>query len=680
MNTQNTPGPHVYRPDIDGLRAVAVLAVVFYHAFHARLKAGFVGVDIFFVISGYLICGIILHDLHRGTFSIWNFYNRRIRRIFPALIVVLAATLILGWFVLLPEEYRSLGKYVFGGASFSANFFLWQEAGYFDVAAKSKPLLHLWSLGIEEQFYIVFPLLLYCCAKKQLDLIKIIVALCLASFLYNLYCREYPVENFYSPLTRAWELLAGAALCAFMRQASAKELVLKLDALLGKVLKQENDGRSLSLMLALFGVILLTLALLLARETGPYPGWQALLPVSGTMLLIAATPPNPISTYLLANRVAVFIGLVSYPLYLWHWVLISYAYIINGGLDESTLLLRVGLVVVSFILAVLTYLLLEKPIRFGGRARTAKTVGLIIGMVVVGMAGLSVYLMHGVTGREHRGEKEARIMEQLLTLYKTVDEEGLAYAGIAKGMTGYCRYTDAGAGETVAIIGDSHAWAAYPGVAQLGLESGYNTVLLGMIIPAGEMYYQVLSDAQNNQKEIYKNISKETDVIFDILRKKDDIRKVFIFDRGTVYITGVLQYNLGKNCDGVGYESFKESLQSYVDTLRGYGKEVFIVAELPELPALVGDYIDRPFRMKKGEFPDVHKSEVVKRQEKYLQLLSEIKNATIINTIEQMCPEENCMVFTEEGLPMYRDHDHLSPAGSKFQAERILKPYLTGKK
>jgi len=301
-----------YRQDIDGLRAFAVISVVAYHAFPGILKGGFIGVDVFFVISGYLICGIILNELQQGTFSLWNFYSRRIRRIFPALIVVLATALAFGWFSLFSDEYRALGKHTFGGAAFISNFLFWRESGYFDVAAKTKPLLHLWSLGIEEQFYIVFPLLLWCCAKKHFRIVTVIIALCIVSFLLNLYSMASSAANFYSPVTRAWELLAGAALCAAMRHPSTSVLYFKLDALAGKTIYdkvQENDGRSLGLVLALLGAILLGLALVLVRSHMPFPGWQALLPVLGTMLLIAAGTSNPISKHLLANRFAVFIGI-----------------------------------------------------------------------------------------------------------------------------------------------------------------------------------------------------------------------------------------------------------------------------------------------------------------------------------------------------------------------------------
>jgi len=683
------PSPSLaYRPDIDGLRAFAVLSVVVYHAFPMLLEAGFIGVDIFFVISGYLISGIILNALQQGTFSLWDFYSRRIRRIFPALIVVLTAVLIFGWFTLLPDEYRALGKHVFGGAAFISNFFFWQEAGYFDVAARAKPLLHLWSLGIEEQFYIVFPLLLWCCAKRHFRIATVIFVLCILSFLDNIYCMPHPTANFYNPLARAWELLAGAALCAAMRQASTQEFFLKLDALACKIIcssNQEKDGRGLGHVLALSGIILLGLALLLVRESRPYPGLQAILPVLGTILLIAAGSSNPVSKQLLANRFAVFIGLVSYPFYLWHWALLSYAFILHGGLDSSTLLLRAGLVAASFVLAVLTYLLVEKPIRFGVRARRGKVYSLIVCMVMVGAAGLSVCLMDGLPERENF--KQLTGITKQLARHDFTDEVGISYTGIEKGMLTYCRYTDVGARETVAVIGDSHAWSAYLGIAKLGRELHYNTVLLGGIIPAGDIADK---KAQSLAGAIWDNsITKNIDIILDVLKKKNDIRKVFICTRGIIYMTGIHLYTghltpafiEEQKVRSVGYEAYKNSLQSYVDTLRANGKEVFIISENPELPDDSRNYIARSFNLVlRDKIPVVCKDDVIKRQESYIKLLSEITNATIIDTIEPFCPGGKCLVFTEDGLPMYMDADHLSPAGSEFQAERILKPYLAGGK
>ncbi|MDR1857236.1 MAG: acyltransferase [Desulfovibrio sp.] len=232
-----------YRPDIDGLRALAVLCVVAYHAFPQTLRGGFIGVDIFFVISGYLITWIILKGLNDGSFSFREFYFRRIRRIFPALIVVMVSALLFGWFVLLPTEYAALGKQTFGGSFFSANLLLWRESGYFDITSRAKPLLHLWSLGIEEQFYLFFPLMLWVCTKRRFRPAVAILALGFLSFLDNLYLRHIDrVADFYSPLSRVWELMAGAALCTIMRQASVKCLYLKIDSICEKVCFEGGGG------------------------------------------------------------------------------------------------------------------------------------------------------------------------------------------------------------------------------------------------------------------------------------------------------------------------------------------------------------------------------------------------------------------------------------------------------
>jgi len=204
-----------YRADIDGLRALAVIAVIGFHAFPQAVPGGFIGVDLFFVISGFLISTILYENLIAHSFSFTDFYARRIRRIFPALMVVLASAYAIGWFVLLPDEYAQLGKHIAGGAGFIENFLLWHESGYFDNAAETKPLLHLWSLGIEEQFYIVWPILLWLAYRARLNLLSLTILIGGASFILNLWGTQVspnPVATFYSPQTRFWELLMGAVL------------------------------------------------------------------------------------------------------------------------------------------------------------------------------------------------------------------------------------------------------------------------------------------------------------------------------------------------------------------------------------------------------------------------------------------------------------------------------------
>src|SRR5712691_3601829 len=203
----------LYSPDIDGLRAIAILSVIGFHAFPGYVEGGFVGVDIFFVISGFLISGLIFKELEQGNFRFANFYARRIKCIFPALILVISACLVLGWFVLLSDEYKQLGKHIVAGMAFISNFALRDESGYFDTAAELKPLLHLWSLGIEEQFYIVWPPLLLFAYRRGLNLILLIILIAVASFALNIWIIDMdPISSFYLPETRFWELMTGGIL------------------------------------------------------------------------------------------------------------------------------------------------------------------------------------------------------------------------------------------------------------------------------------------------------------------------------------------------------------------------------------------------------------------------------------------------------------------------------------
>jgi peptidoglycan/LPS O-acetylase OafA/YrhL len=669
MNPKTTP--RVYRPDIDGLRAAAVLAVLGYHYFPRNFPGGFVGVDVFFVISGFLICGIILDDLQSATFSLWNFYSRRIRRIFPALIVVLAALLVFGWFALFPDEYRALGKHVFGGSAFISNFLLWREAGYFDVVAKAKPLLHLWSLGIEEQFYIVFPLLLWGCAKKHFRIVAVIIALYLASFMENMHRLPNPVLNFYSPLARAWELLAGALLCKLMRHPLSTELGRKLDIFAGKIIyenERENDSRNLGLFLALLGVILLIAALLIARDNRPYPGWYALLPVSGAMFLIAA-PSNPISGRLLANRPAVFIGRISYPLYLWHWALISCAFILNGGLDTgswSTWLPRAGLAAASFALAALTYVLVEKPIRFGAWARKGKIYALIFAMATVGLAGLYIYARDGLP---ERGIGSMDYPQDYRANVPFFDEACQAYTGISEAefsdVPFLCRLSSGHGPATVALIGNSFAWSASYGVEKFNSLRGLNTLLLAR----GTLPLLLGTEAlveNDDKKDKYRDLLF---CAFDVL-KREEIKFVFII----IMAQPLMETNASKY------------LQPTIDKLNELGKTVFLVEAWPTLPRRGMDYVVRPYSgFSKSQVYAERQLELDRNQLlkngmywlEYFQLLRSMKKATIIDgTWDAFCPGSKCRVFSGKGQFLYYDNRHLTYAGSEFLVEKVLAPYL----
>ena len=379
-----------YRPDIDGIRAIAVLAVVAFHAFPSWVNGGFIGVDVFFVISGYLISTIIFENLDRGTFSASEFYARRIKRIFPALILVLVACLIFGWFALLADEVQQLGKHIAAGAGFISNIVFWNEAGYFDNAADTKPLLHWWSLGIEEQFYIVWPFLLWISWKRKFNLLTITILVTVISFFLNIKgIRQDAVATFYSPQTRFWELLSGSLL-AWLTLYKKNEFVIiknKIEGFLASIAcreKQSADGKILSNALSFVGLSLLVYGFWRISKESSFPGKWALVPVLGTLLLLMGGSKAWINRTILSNKIAVWFGLISFPLYLWHWPLLSFVRIVES--EVPSLNIRIVAVVLSILLAWLTYKLIERPIRFGkhGSLTVATLSGLAIAIGVTG--------------------------------------------------------------------------------------------------------------------------------------------------------------------------------------------------------------------------------------------------------------------------------------------------------
>lgn len=364
-----------YRSDIDGLRAVAVLSVLMFHAFPSVLPGGFVGVDIFFVISGFLITGIILKGLQQGDFSFKEFYARRIGRIFPSLFLVLSVCLTIGWFVLFPDEYRQLAKHTIAGAAFMSNLLSWHQAGYFDTAARSKPLLHLWSLGIEEQFYIAWPLLLVLAWKWTKKVAAVIVLVAFVSFCLNIWLiGKVPSFTFYFPITRIWELLIGGSLSWLTTSRGAIRSTFLCE------------------LFAVLGSLLIAISLAFAKESGSFPGWFALLPTVGTVLVIGAGSKAWVNQSFLAFPLCVFIGLISYPLYLWHWPLLVYLkLVVDSDLvlsPRQLALLKIAVLLISVGLAWVTWRFWEAPLRKSTRvARSAVVTTLVSAMCLVTLVG-----------------------------------------------------------------------------------------------------------------------------------------------------------------------------------------------------------------------------------------------------------------------------------------------------
>lgn len=329
-----------YRPEIDGLRALAVLPVLLFHAGFSWAAGGFVGVDIFFVISGFLITGIILEDLRAGKFSIANFYERRARRILPALFAVCLATIPFAWAWMLPQEFTSYARSLVASVLSVSNFLFWKEAGYFAAANELKPLLHTWSLAVEEQYYLIFPLLLAFLTRRGLALLGI-GALALISFgLTQVLSRTDPAANFYLLPSRFWELGAGALLAMAMPRLRTGR----------------TDGA-----LALAGLALIIGSIVLVDGNRPYPGWWTVPAVAGTAMVIAFANAGTFANSLLSLRPVVFIGLISYSTYLWHQPLFAFARIrLMGNVSPLTFGL---LIAVALLLGYLSWRFIEAPFR-----------------------------------------------------------------------------------------------------------------------------------------------------------------------------------------------------------------------------------------------------------------------------------------------------------------------------
>jgi len=380
-----------YRPDIDGLRAIAVLAVVLYHfnILATFSKSGFIGVDIFFVISGYLITSILISDTNSEHW-IRRFYARRVKRIFPALILVLFFSIVAASLILIPIEFKIFGREVFSASTFSSNIFYFQQVGYFDYSSHQKPLLHLWSLVIEEQFYIFWPILIWVISKLRLKVTLTLGILTLSSFLYCLWITTYSQDlAFYSPFSRAWELGVGGLLATLKFKES-----IKINRILGNL-----------------GLFLLAISFVLIDNEKTWPGVFTILPVLGTLAILAYSSHGTFKHRILSNKILVYIGRISFPLYLWHWPLFVFFKIYKG--DSPDRYEKVSVFVLSVLLASLTYHFLEIPLKKSHFARSA-TRHLSIAMMLVMISGVIVASSNGFPARI--GNEKSQEVERQISL------------------------------------------------------------------------------------------------------------------------------------------------------------------------------------------------------------------------------------------------------------------------
>lgn len=661
-----------YRSDIDGLRAIACLSVVIYHAFPTTLVGGFTGVDIFFVISGFLISSILFRELENphnpGKINIIDFYIRRIRRIFPALITVLITCLTLGYFVLLPDEYALLGKYTAGGAVYINNIVLYKETGnYFDVSSNAKPLLHLWSLGIEEQFYLVFPLILWLIYKSKLNFVFALTVFTLLSFFLNKNAVSHNNQTvaFYMPWCRFWELSIGAILAYIVEYHKVfvdKFKQFTKETLIKKICLRDSNiaikDSTLNNILSIIGLLLIIMGILTVKQNLKFPGTKALIPVFGALFIIAAGKDSFINQKILSNKVMVFLGLISYPLYLWHWPLLSFVYICSGDTPNSWM--KISAIFIAVILSIITYLIIEPPLRYG-KHTLSKALSLLFILFCMGAFGFYIYDNKGFSHRVKFYENQKSFFEN-----RNIDLDNFHvnfYAGRFSGNIKADEKFHYGHKKGIPqflLIGDSHAWQHAP---LIDSKVPFAMVLTNGLICGIEKCF--------SGKQIFYPKFRHKEFQSSALNAiaKNDINTI------------VIGHSYGENFDNNDiYEHYKNSIVELADMFKH--KKFILIGEGYYVPHIIDCLFTKNFPIRKFFTKKKCNISYVSSNQHHTLIsdfvLKEIsslrKNIYYIDPKEALCFNGLCRIYDEKGFPIFSDSNHLSVWGSL-----IVTPYILEK-
>lgn len=635
-----------YRADIDGLRAIAVLLVLFFHAYPHYIQGGFVGVDVFFVISGFLISTIIFGSLSKGSFSFREFFSRRVMRIFPSLLIVMLGSFIFGWFVLLDDEFQQLNKHIISGAAFVSNLTLWSESGYFDTASELKPLLHLWSLGIEEQFYIFWPLILWASWKYKFNKLPFFILLTGVSFYLNTKgVKRDGVATFYSPMTRFWELMLGGLL--------AHINVFRPEWTKGWILDRPDTKfkSAFQNVLSIVGFSLLIFAVLKVNKFTLFPGRKALLPTLGTLFIISAGYGAWINRRILSAPILVWFGLISYPLYLWHWPLLTYARIIFS--EEIPFLTATFLIMVSVLLAWLTLVFIERPLRFGKQGPKQVAVFLSL-MGVLGILGLFSFKGSFNDRRylSHMNDMDIRIVHHR---GNNVTDCGELTRPLSSSFCFYNSKTP-----NVAIIGDSHAGHLFHGF----IESNQDFFNKALLIYAGSCQPTLGMESREGCGLL---LNKSLGYI----QNHPSIK----------YVVVSSYYDIPEVSEPETVERYR---RGYVETLKqiiAMGKKPVFVIEPPTLQLSAEScstpniYLRRELR-KYPEFCKGAREIDLRSHLKYKayveSIKKEVQGALYYDPTSLFCSNGICKVFNEAEL-LYSDYNHLSIYGSKFLVSDLIR-------
>jgi peptidoglycan/LPS O-acetylase OafA/YrhL len=623
-----------YRADIDGLRAVAVIAVILYHLNLGSFSGGYVGVDVFFVISGFLITSLIDEELKQGTFSLLNFFERRIRRIFPALFALLLVCAAAFWFLLMPDDYKRLGQSEFASVLSVANFYFLKDSGYFNTPAAAKPLLHLWSLSAEEQFYLIFPGLMIALARlaRPVQVIALILVGVVSLIVSIVTLRSDPITAFFLLHSRAWELMAGAVLALTMR-----DRVIFGAGFIG-----------------LGGLALIAAGIFIYTDQTLFPGEAALLPVAGTVLVIlGGQGKSGLTDGFLKNMAVAYVGRISYSLYLWHFPIIAwfeYSHIrASDNLDRS------AIVALSFVCACLSYHFVEMPFRRRAIGRTRPVLWLLASSstAVIALWGLAAHRTQGFPARFDIAARPLvdALSDRMPTRAHCVDK---APADVVAGrMCLLGRPED----ENTSYLawGDSHAEALAPGLERAAQYHHTSVWFAGRngCPPA------MLRDAANPDLACMGFNA----AVLRFLEAKPEIRNVILISRWSEFECRTES----EHRDPCGF-NYAARLADTFAALSKRGVQVWVIGPVPgvrySVPrALYAQYLGFDSEMDiRPDFP-----EFLQKRQRTLALLKHLADssgARLLLPHKFLCDKARCAV-SKENRPLYFDDNHLTTFGAE---------------
>lgn len=629
-----------YRPDIDGLRAVAVLLVLMFHL-GLGIPGGYIGVDVFFVISGYLITGIIKREIEQGEFTFVGFYARRARRILPALLVVLLFSSVAALIILLPSDLERYAKSVVAALLSLSNFWFWSQGGYFGSASEMAPLLHTWSLAVEEQFYILLPitlLLLYRWAPRWVG--RLLLLACVGTFAASAWfvSTRTPEVFYFSPF-RAWELLLGSLLALY-----------RLPVVTSKLYRQ---------WIAALGLLLVIVPAFMYTSQTVFPGPAAALPCIGAALLIwIGTSGESTITQLLKSRALVFVGLISYSLYLWHWPLLVFAKHVVGenlGLD-----VRLGIGLASLVLATLSWRLIETPFRSSVRtpprqawAFSGATVALLGGMVV------TVMLSHGL---QTRFTPEVAALDRART--REVVRGECIDLRVPLETNTVCRIGATGA-PTVLVWGDSYAHAMLPAFdaafKRMGVAAWFAAESGCPPLPAARVSFQ----GRDNWR-----CREFNDKVVNFVGTQSRLNQVVLAAAWDSYANEASGYQLRVSGVGDSATSLKQGIELLSQQLQtnNASHSLIVVGQVPTYGWSVPHKM--LLRQMKGEpiaslkHVDWREKSAVSRG--LFEQLASSQHITFIESADWFCATGICRYATDQGLPLYWDGGHINAEGARF--------------